>query len=78
LKVVIEVEVGDDRNGYLAIDNVFFDAKDVFTCPTKPDSANPFTTAEPPTPTPSLFPGCNFEELLCGWTLDPGNYPWRQ
>lgn len=76
-QVVIDIEAGDDRNGYVAIDNIVFDAKDIFTCPTKPEHADPWTTAAPPTPTPSLFPACNFEEDLCGWTLDLGNYPWR-
>ena len=76
-QVIFEIDVGDDRNGYVAIDNIIFDAKDIFTCPTKPEYANPWTTAEPPTTTATLFPNCNFEEgSLCDWTLDEGLYPW--
>jgi hypothetical protein len=76
--VVIEVEAADQRNGYAAIDNIVFDAKDIFTCPTKPDYANPYTTEAPPTSTPALFPNCNFDEgNLCDWTLDPSNFQWQ-
>ena len=75
--MIIEAKAGNSRDGFVTIDNIIFDAKDIFTCPIKPDYANPFTTPAP-TSTTALFPACNFDEgSLCDWSLDPSTLPWQ-
>ena len=77
-KLVFEAlhSMGNSTSGYVAIDDVAFDlSQEAENCEVLPPEAmvRP-TTAQPSTTTPSSSEPhfCNFNEGLCGWTIDSG------
>ena len=72
-KLVISAKRGDANKGYVAIDDFFFEANDIF-CEIKPAGAEPggsTTSTSSPAPPPSPFPDCDFEENFCDvWHTD--------
>ena len=65
---------GSDINGYVAIDE-FVVTQPEAKCKVRPADAEPTPPSPITTPKPGVDPACNFDEGLCGWTVE--DLPWK-
>ena len=66
---MVEVTKGDDTQGYVAIDSLYFDDSPLLpNC----DILPPDAAVTPPTPTPPDIQDCDFEQDFCTWYTKAG------